>query len=227
MLVNERLETLERGLAGVQDVERVARDRIKTVLEEFMIRKEREVNELKESLATTQKLFSRRRPRKRPRRRLLKHADALTHAAEELRAGAEATAEAAVQAVVASRRGCDETVESSINRSVSSPRRFTDLADTVASTSGSAASPISCPNTPQISPPSANDSPPISPTAIRADAPTGTTRHIANRAARPARSDRHASRRFDFIATTSFAVVPTVDGKHLHPRRRHDHRSHP
>jgi len=81
--VNERLETLERGLAGVQDVERVARDRIKTVLEEFMIRKEREVNELKESLATTQRAVERaaRSASDHARESMLKHADALTHVA--------------------------------------------------------------------------------------------------------------------------------------------------
>ena len=223
--VNERLETLERGLAGVQDVERVARDRIKTVLEEFMIRKEREVNELKESLATTQRAVERaaRSASDHARESMLKHADALTHAAEELRAGAEATAEAAVQAVVASRRGCDETVES-LDQSLASDRAALPIWPTRWRRHPSAASPISCPNTPQISPPSANDSPPISPPPFEPTHP----REPPRRANPPAPCSPNPSRRarFDFIATTSFAVVPPSTAS-LHPPRLHDHRSHP
>ena len=59
----------------------------------------------------------------------------LMEAANELRTGAEATAEHAVAAVVASRRGCDETVDS-LNQSLASDRAaFSDLANTVAATS--------------------------------------------------------------------------------------------
>ena len=223
--VNERLETLERGLAGVQDVERVARDRIKTVLEEFMIRKEREVNELKESLATTQRAVERaaRSASDHARESMLKHADALTHAAEELRAGAEATAEAAVQAVVASRRGCDETVES-LDQSLASDRAaFTDLADTVASTSERGVADFMSKHAADLTSIRERFTTDLS-TAIRADAPTGTTPRANPRAPCSPNPSRRA--RFDFIATTSFAVVPPSTAS-LHPPRRHDHRSHP
>jgi len=174
--VHERLETLERGLAGVQDVERVARERIKTVLEEFMSRKEREVDQLKESLAATQRAVEQaaRSASDHARESMLKHADALTRAAEELRAGAEATAEAAVQAVVASRRGCDETVES-LDQSLASDRAaFSDLADTVASTSERGVADFMSKHAADLTSIRERFSTQLS-TAVQTDAPTGTT----------------------------------------------------
>lgn len=133
----ERLETLERGLAGIQEVERESRTHMKTILDEFMVRKENEVNAWKESMAAMQQAVeqSARKASEYARTSMLKQADMLMQAAEELRAGADSTAEAAVQAVVASRRGCDETVES-LDKSLASDRAaFTNLADTVAATS--------------------------------------------------------------------------------------------
>ena len=210
--VNERLETLERGLAGVQDVERVARDRIKTVLEEFMIRKEREVNELKESLATTQRAVERaaRSASDHARESMLKHADALTHAAEELRAGAEATAEAAVQAVVASRRGCDETVES-LDQSLASDRAaFTDLADTVASTSERGVADFMSKHAADLTSIRERFTTDLS-TAIRADAPTGTT--PARESARALLAEPVTPSAFRFHRDDVLRRRPTVDGK--------------
>ncbi len=210
--VNERLETLERGLAGVQDVERVARDRIKTVLEEFMIRKEREVNELKESLATTQRAVERaaRSASDHARESMLKHADALTHAAEELRAGAEATAEAAVQAVVASRRGCDETVES-LDQSLASDRAaFTDLADTVASTSERGVADFMSKHAADLTSIRKRFTTDLS-TSIRADAPTGTT--PARESARALLAEPVTPSAFRFHRDDALRRRPTVDGK--------------
>ncbi len=206
------METLERGLAGVQDVERVARDRIKTVLEEFMIRKEREVNELKESLATTQRAVERaaRSASDHARESMLKHADALTHAAEELRAGAEATAEAAVQAVVASRRGCDETVES-LDQSLASDRAaFTDLADTVASTSERGVADFMSKHAADLTSIRERFTTDLS-TAIRADAPTGTT--PARESARALLAEPVTPSAFRFHRDDVLRRRPTVDGK--------------
>jgi aminopeptidase N len=102
-----------------------------------MKRKESEVNVLKESIASMQTVIetAARRASEHARTSMLKQADLLTRAAEELRAGAEITSEAAVQAVVASRRGCDETVESLLKSLDSDREAFSDLADAVAATS--------------------------------------------------------------------------------------------
>lgn len=133
----ERLEALESGLAGIQEVERDSRAHMKSVLDDFMKRKESEVNVLKESIASMQTVIetAARRASEHARTSMLKQADLLTRAAEELRAGAEITSEAAVQAVVASRRGCDETVESLLKSLDSDREAFSDLADAVAATS--------------------------------------------------------------------------------------------
>jgi len=133
----ERLEALESGLEGIQEVERDSRVHMKTVLDEFMKRKESEMNVLKASIANMQTVIesAARRASEHARTSMLKQADLLTRAAEELRAGAEVTSEAAVQAVVASRRGCDETVESLLRSLDSDRAAFSDLADTVAATS--------------------------------------------------------------------------------------------
>jgi len=132
-----RLEGLEQGMTGIQEVMQTSHARTIEVLDDFMVRKESEVNTLKEALASMSRAVeqSARQASENACMTMRKHADVLEQMATELRAGADATADSAVQAVVASRRGYDETVES-LQRSLASDRAaFSNLAETVAATS--------------------------------------------------------------------------------------------
>ena len=172
----DRLEALERNLAGIQEVERESRSHMKTVLDDFMVRKENEVNALKESVANMQRSVeqSARKASEYARTSMLKQADMLMEAANELRAGAEATAEHAVAAVVASRRGCDETVDS-LNQSLASDRAaFSDLANTVAATSERGVADFMSKHVRDLTSIREQFSSELS-TAVREDVPTGQT----------------------------------------------------
>lgn len=171
-----RIARLEEGMTDIQQVMRTSHSHTIEVLDDFMARKENEVGTLKEALASMSRAVeqSARQASENACKTMQKHADMLEQMAMELRAGANATADSAVQAVVASKRGCDETMES-LQRSLASDRAaFSNLAETVAATSERGVADFMSKHVRDLSSIREQMSSQFS-AAVKYDSPTGTT----------------------------------------------------
>jgi hypothetical protein len=134
----------------------------------------------------------------------------LEQLAMELRAGANATADSAVQAVVASKRGCDETMES-LQRSLASDRAaFSNLAETVAATSERGVADFMSKHVRDLSSIREQMSSQFS-AAVKYDLPTGTT--PARDTARVMLAEPVTPSAFSFSRDDVLERRPSVDAK--------------
>ena len=135
--MGERLEKMVSDLAGWQKVERDTRAHMKRVMDDYMSRKEKEVETLKEAVMTMAHAVEQatRQASEQASSSMLQRAERLEQEAKALRADSDVIQQVMVQNVVVARRGRDETVESLLRSLTSDREAFSDLAETVADTS--------------------------------------------------------------------------------------------